>query len=98
MPMRKNEKPVFGPWKAERWTFSNSCDNWVNGQPVYRWRNYNRPHHHIHSGEKYEFAYLAKNLKEANECPWDKDWSDGKKPILRMRNVETGDILPADIL
>ena len=96
MPMRKNEHPILGPWKAERWT-------WINGNK-WAWRNYNRPHHHIHSGEKYEFAYLAKNLKEASQNPtgirdfWNGDRWVEKPFILRMRNVETGDVLPVAIL
>lgn len=97
MPMRKNEKNVvFGPWKAEYWAWVKS--EVIDGEFVetYRWRNYNRPHHHIHNGVKYDFAYLAKNLKAANEDP--PGGSSWRRKILRMRNVKTGDFIPADIL
>jgi hypothetical protein len=100
MPMRKNEKPVLGPWKAEVWSHV--------GPYRWAWRNYNRPRFHIHSGVKYEFSYLAKNLKDAQQnsagvrLTWVRDGEDGKflpAPfVLRMRNIETGDIIPAIIL
>jgi hypothetical protein len=64
------------------------------GEPIYRWRGYNRPHHHIHSGDKYAFEYLAPNLKAAN---LDQGHADSAK-ILRMRNTETGDIIMAAVL
>jgi hypothetical protein len=94
MPMRKNEHPHLGPWRAEYYAYvgHKQDENMVPTDPIYRWRAYNRPHHHIHSGDCYAFEYLAPNLKAANET------SARSSLVLRMRNVETGDIILADIL
>jgi hypothetical protein len=96
MPCRHNEKPVLGPWRAEYWAYvgHKQDENGVPTDPIRRWRAYNRPHHHIHSGDKYDFEYLAPNLKAAN-----RDQGHGRETFtLRMRNIETGDVIMADIL
>lgn len=81
----------MGPWRAEYWAYvrHKQDENGVPTEKVYGWRGYNRPHHHIHKGDCYALEYLAPNLKAAN--------TDSVYP-LRMRNVETGDIIMADIL
>lgn len=94
--MRHNEKPIRGPWRAEYYaTVGYGVDqNMVPTEPIKKWRAYNRPHYHIHSGEKYAFEYLAPNLKEANKDQGHADHGF----TLRMRNTETGDIIMAAVL
>ena len=102
MPMLHNEKFTPGEWCAEAYTRVRSAGvehynsrtgerlpNPIEYPARFRWKKYNRPHHHIHPSARYELDFLAKNLKEAAK--------DDPKP-LRMRNLVTGDIIMADIL
>lgn len=97
MPCRHNETPTLGPWRAERWTRVRIWTYEGGPSEKWAWRSYNKPHNHIHSGERYAFEYLAPNLKAAH-LDNVKHSARGECYILRMRNTETGDVILADIL
>lgn len=112
MPLRENEpvhyrpkdggsRKTKGDWRAEYWAYirHETTPDGIVGEPVHRWRAYNRPHYHIHSGDRYDMEYLMRNLRAAHLDNTRRfPGIDVKQFTLRMRNVRTGDIIMADVL